>query len=110
MVESENEAGDVVQNPSVIKTVWASVSPVRGREYVEAKKYQAELTYKITIRYAKDITPDMQIKYGERIFNIKDIIDPFEKHEILEIMCIEKVFKVGWWLWNKIWRTWGITN
>ena len=95
MIESENEVGDTVQEPQIVKTVWASVAPITGREYVEAKKYQDELTYKITTRYIKDITPDMQIKYGERLFNIKDIIDPFEKHEIIEIMCIEREFKNG---------------
>ncbi|KZL94364.1 phage head closure protein [Clostridium magnum] len=95
LVEVENEANENVLVSQDFKTIWASIAPVKGREYLEAKKIQAELTYKITIRYAKDITPDMQIRYGERIFNIKDIIDPFEKHELLEIMCIEKVVKNG---------------
>jgi len=91
----KDEAGDTILIPHIFKTVWASVSSVLGREYVEAKKYQSEVTYKIITRYLKDnITPDMQIQYGERFFNIQDILDPYEAHEFLEIMCYEKVYKI----------------
>lgn len=93
--EGANEVGDTILVPATFKTVWASVSPTAGRDYVEAKKYQAELTYKITIRYLKDLTPDMQIQFKERLFLIQDIINPFEKNEMLEIMAIERVVKNG---------------
>jgi len=90
----KDEAGDTILIPFVIKSVWASVAAVMGREYVEAKKFQPELTYKIVTRYLKDfVTPDMQIQYNKRIFNIQDCIDPNEAHEFLEIKCIEKVYK-----------------
>jgi len=98
MVEGpeKDEAGDTILIPNILKTVWASVSSIMGREYVESKKYQAEVTYKVITRYLKDsITPDMIIQYGTRFFNIEDILDPYEAHEFLEIMCYEKVYKVG---------------
>ena len=94
-VEGINEAGDTILIPSAFKTVWASVSPTTGRDYVEAKKYQAELTYKFTLRYFFGVTPDMQIQFKTRIFLIQDIINPFEHNEILEIMAIERVVKNG---------------
>ena len=94
-VEGKNEAGDTILVPATFKTVWAGINPVRGRDYVEAKKYQAELTYKITIRYLVGVTPDMTIKFKDRIFLIQDIINPFEKNELLEIMAIERVVKNG---------------
>jgi len=100
-VEVLNEVGETIQELQDYKPAWASVAPVRGREYIEAKKRQPELTYKITVRYRNDITEDMFIKYGKqasdptkgRVFNILDIIDPLEYHEKLEIMCFEKVYK-----------------
>ena len=94
-VEGTNVVGDTILTPTIFKTVWASVSPIRGRDYVEAKKYQAELTYKITIRYLTGVTPDMQIQFKTRIFLIQDIINPFEHNEMLEIMAIERVVKNG---------------
>jgi len=93
--DGKNEVGDTILVPATFKTVWASVSPVNGRDYVEAKKYQAELTYKITIRYFTGITPDMTIQFKDRIFLIQDIINPFEHNEMLEIMAIERVIKNG---------------
>ena len=93
--ESTNEAEDTILIPATFKTVWASVSPITGRDYVEAKKYQAELTYKITIRYLRGLTPDMTIQFKGRIFLIQAIINPLERNEFLEIMAIEKVIKNG---------------
>lgn len=95
VTDDADEAGDTILVPSPFKTVWASVCPIRGRNYVEAKKYQSELTYKIIIRYLKDLTPDMTIQFKDRIFLIQDIINPFERNETLEIMAIEKVAKNG---------------
>lgn len=93
--EGTNEVGDTVLVPSVFKTVWASINPVSGRDYIEAKKYQTELTYKITIRYLAGLTPDMTLQFKNRIFLIQDIINPFEHNESLEIMAIERVIKNG---------------
>ena len=93
--EGTNEVGDTILVASIFKTVWASLSPVSGRDYVEAKKYQAELTYKIIIRYLAGLSPDMTLQFKNRIFLIQDIINPFEHNETLEIMAIERVIKNG---------------
>ncbi|WP_407312054.1 phage head closure protein [Desulfosporosinus sp. SB140] len=94
-VEGTNEAGDTILIPSVFKSVWASVSPVSGRDYLEAKKLQAELTYKFILRYISGVTPDMQLQFKGRIFLIQDILNPLETNETLEIMAIERVVKNG---------------
>ncbi|AFM40330.1 phage head-tail adaptor, putative, SPP1 family [Desulfosporosinus acidiphilus SJ4] len=93
--EGTNEAGDTILIPSVYKTVWASVSPVSGKDYLEAKKLQAELTYKFILRYTSGVTPDMQIEFKGRIFLIQDILNPLEINETIEIMAIERVIKNG---------------
>jgi len=93
--EGPNDAGDIIMIPGVFNTVWASVVPTTGKDYVEAKKYQAELTYKFTIRYLSGVTPDMQIQFKTRLFLIQDIINPFEHNELLEIMAIERIVKNG---------------
>lgn len=89
--ETKNELIQDEQGLKEIKTVWASVEPTRGREYQEAQRIRSELTYKITTRYHKDITPDMLIKYKDRYFQIVSIINVREGNEMLEIVCIEKV-------------------
>lgn len=93
--EKENALSQSEQVLKEIKTVWASVEPTRGREYQEAQRIRPELTYKITTRYHKDITPDMFIKFKDRFFNIISVINVKEQNAMLEIICIEKIEKVG---------------
>ena len=89
--EKENALSQIGQALTEVKTVWASVEPMRGREYQEAQRIRPELTYKVTTRFHKGITPDMFIKYKERCFNIFSIINVKEKNEMLEIICTEKI-------------------
>lgn len=89
--EEENEIGQTVLVKKEIKTVWARVETARGREYYEAQKIRNENSYKFITRFYADVTEDMLIKFKERIFEIKNIINPYMKNEMLEIMCIEKV-------------------
>lgn len=91
--EKENALSQTEQRLTEVKTVWASVEPTRGREYQEAQRIRPELTYKITTRYHKEITPDMFIKFKERYFEIVSIINVREENKMLEIICTEKVKK-----------------
>lgn len=90
-VEKENDLLQTEQRLEEAKTVWASVEPTRGREYQEAQRIRPELTYKITTRYHKGITPDMLIRFKDRYFQIVSIINVRERNEMLEIVCIEKI-------------------
>ena len=49
------------------------------------------VTYKITTRYHKEVTPDMFIKFKDRYFQIVSIINVRERNEMLEIVCTEKL-------------------
>ena len=91
--EKENALSQMEQVLTEGKTVWASVEPTRGREYQEAQRVRPELTYKITTRYHKEITPDMFIKFKDRYFNIVSIINVKERNEMLEMICTEKITK-----------------
>lgn len=88
--EKENALSQKVQELAEVKTVWAGVEPTRGREYQEAQRVRPELTYKVTTRYHKEVTPDMFIKFKGRYFNIVSIINVKEKNEMLEIICTER--------------------
>ena len=92
--EKENDLSQMEQVLTEIKTVWASVEPTRGREYQEAQRVRPELTYKITTRYHKEVTPDMFIKFKDRFFSIVSIINVREKNAMLEIICTEKIEKI----------------
>ena len=68
---------------------WVSIEPVSGREYYEAMAIQNQITHRIKTRYRSDITPDMRILYGERVYEIEAVIDISARHRFLEILCGE---------------------
>lgn len=88
--DKENALMQTEQVLTEVKTVWASVEPTRGREYQEAQRIRPELTYKVTTKHHKGITPDMFIKFQNRLFNIVSVINVRERNEMLEIICTEK--------------------
>lgn len=89
--EIENEIGETVIDMKPFKTVWGSIEPIKGREYLEARKIQPEVTYRIIVRYIEDITPDMMIEFKGRIFNIQSILNIGERNQYMEIYAVEKV-------------------
>lgn len=74
-----------------VAQVWASITNVSGSERFESNQLQAELTHRITIRYRKDITRQNKIRYGERMFNIRYIVDWQEKKRFLILHVAEEV-------------------
>jgi SPP1 family predicted phage head-tail adaptor len=71
-------------------TVWAAVEPLRGREYYAAAAASAESLVRFRLRYRKDVTADMRVKYDNRIFELNSPpIDPEERHKELIMMCKE---------------------
>ena len=76
------------------KTVWATVSPLRGSEYWEARKIRADEIFKITIRYKAWVTTDMRIQLGNegKVMDIISVTDPDTNHEFLEISATEHVY------------------
>lgn len=89
-MEEKNELLQIEHKLKEIKTVWASVEPLRGREYQEAQKIRPELTYKITIRY-REVSPDMIIKYKGKLFEVVSGINIKENNSVLELMCTEAI-------------------
>ncbi|WP_416729202.1 phage head closure protein [Fictibacillus sp. JL2B1089] len=72
------------------ETVWAAVEPLRGREYLAAAAASAESLVRFRIRYRKNVTADMRVKYNDRIFELNSPpIDPEESHKELILMCKE---------------------
>lgn len=70
-------------------TVWASIEPVSGRELIAIGMEKAEVTTKVTIRYRKNIGPNIRIRFRERIFEVISTINPEERNILLSLMCKE---------------------
>lgn len=91
-IQSVTIANDVETWANFATAIPAAIEPLRGREYWEAQKVNAEASVKITIRYRSGILPTMRVKWGTRIFNlISPPINTGERNRELVLMC-EEVF------------------
>lgn len=88
-LETTDEEGFATQNWQDIATVWASVENLYGREYWQAAAIQAENTVKFTIRYRKDLSNDMKIKFQGKLYNIISVDNIKYKNEYIEIKAKE---------------------
>ena len=75
---------------------WASIAPLRGREYWSAQQVTAGVSHKVTMRYRElpastGIDQKCRVRFGSRIFQIKSIVNPDERDISLELMCEEEV-------------------
>lgn len=84
---TQNEFGEQVKTWSNIKTAWASIQPLQGREWFNAKQMQSEIEVRMRLRYTTAITPKMRIVYNSLNYNIESIINVGEANRELELMC-----------------------
>lgn len=88
----KNNYGERVENWVDYLKSRVAIYPVSGKEFFAAETVNNETTHKINMRYVpnKSITPDMRIKFGERIFDITSPPINFQEKNIeLQIMCKE---------------------
>ena len=81
--------GQPIATWTTVATVWAAVEPIRGREYFSAQQVSAETTHRVTIRWRSGVSPQWRVVFGDRTFRIESVINPRERNERLELMCVE---------------------
>ena len=69
--------------------VWCSIEPVKAWERYQAAQLQAPVTHKIVMRYNRGVTPASRLKFGDRIFNVKEVINRMEESRFLDIRAVE---------------------
>jgi SPP1 family predicted phage head-tail adaptor len=91
LTTSVNENGFEVETWEDMRTVWAAVSNLHGREYFAAAAVQAENTVKFTIRYLPDIDTTMRISFRDKQYNITSIDNIKYQNRFIEIKALEVI-------------------
>ena len=89
--QARNEFGEPEDRWEDVATVWSSIQPVSGREFMEALKAQAEVTHRVTIRYTPAVKASMRVLYGDRVLDILHILDAWEQHREMTLLCKERI-------------------
>lgn len=61
---SRDEFGGEVITWATVATVWAAVEPLSGREFLDARRQEAEVSTRIRIRYRAGLVPGMRVTWG----------------------------------------------
>ncbi len=93
-----DEYGAQGDNWTDIRTCWASIEPLTGKEYFASQQMQAEVTTRIRIRYPGfQVWPGMRVKYRDpilavdRFYDLESVIDQNEMHVELWLMAVESI-------------------
>ncbi len=73
-----------------VAPLWAAIKPLTGRELLSAGQFSSTLTHQITLRYIPQVLPEMRFRKGNRIFQIKAVLDVEEKRRWLRVLCEER--------------------
>lgn len=88
---SKDEFGEAESEFETIKTVYAEIKPVTGKSFFAAQQVNSEITHQVLIRYTSNITPNLSIKFNNRMFEILYVMNYNEANEAILLMCKELV-------------------
>lgn len=76
---------------TTVATLWGSVEPLRGNEFLESMREGAEVTTRIVVRYYPSLDPVMRVYWGSHVYDILSIINPDSRNRELQLMCKEVI-------------------
>ena len=90
---TQNSYGEEVITWTDERTVYASIEPLQGREYMEARLQTQEISHRIRMRYQPDkaLHPSWRVKYGSRTFLIESVANRMERDREWVVMARENV-------------------
>jgi len=88
-----NEARDRVEAWTDVVSVWAFVRPASSKEAIIANQLKAQIYHSVTMRWpgSTAITPQMRIKFGDRILNITQVMNRDSRNYLLDILATEVI-------------------
>jgi SPP1 family predicted phage head-tail adaptor len=73
-----------------VATVWASVRPTGGGEGYALDRVAGRVTHEIVLRYRAGVTPEMRLRDGTRVFEIRAAFGPDQRRRWLKCLAEER--------------------
>ncbi len=87
---SPDGAGGATLAWHTLAEVWAAVWPRAVTEQFAQDRVAGSATHDIWIRYRPNIVPEMRIRWGTRLFDIRGVIDVEERRRWLKCIVEER--------------------
>lgn len=88
-VSTPDGGGGFTYTTSDFANTRAFIKPVSTNERFFAQRIESDITHKIYIRYRTDLSPAMRIRYGDRYFQVKGLMNIEEQNKWFEISAVE---------------------
>lgn len=75
---------------SAVAEVWAAVKPVAGVESYALDRLAGKVSHEIVIRYRSDVKPQMRLRAGTRVFDIRVAFDPDARGRWIKCLAEER--------------------
>ena len=89
--ESRSSTGAVTAIWTTDSTVWGSIEPLSGREFIAAGGTQNEADVRIIIRYHATITDDWRVWNDSKAYTILAVVNEDERDRMMELRCSQGV-------------------
>ena len=86
---SRDEFGGEVITWATVATTWAAVEPLSGREFLDARRQEAEVSTRIRIRYRAGLVPGMRVTWGDHVYDILAVIERESRRREMWLMVRE---------------------
>jgi len=89
---TRGDAGGRVDNWADLATVWASIWPLAGKEAVQGRAENAEVTHRVQLRWQSslaDLSPRDRLIFAGRVLEIVGVVNVGERNRELELLCRE---------------------
>ncbi|MDX2259412.1 MAG: phage head closure protein [Hyphomicrobiaceae bacterium] len=73
-----------------VADVWAAIEPLTGSERLEADAIAGTVSHEVWLRWRAGVGSDMRLRLGERLFDIRAVIDEGERRRFLRCLCEER--------------------
>ena len=87
--DTSDGGGGRSQAYNTIAQIFADIRPQSGAEQYRQGKVQDRTTHNIFIRHRADISTAYRIKFENRLFNIRQIINIDERDRFYKLVCNE---------------------
>lgn len=90
-VETPDGGGGSSRTWALVAEVWGAIRSQSGTERFEADGVSGRVSHEIWIRHRTGVTPDMRIRLGARVFELRAVIDVKERRRALRCLVEERV-------------------
>lgn len=90
-VETLDAEGATLIDYATVQDVWVTVRPISATERIQAGQIELDVSHVVRIRHRDDITNQWRVKWGDRILDVRSLINEQEEGRYLQLLCLERV-------------------